>query len=88
MESCGCGRPVRYSTQGNTDGGSCNKYGRCPTYEELRAALEIANRRLTLFQETVNKIDDYFEYGMESKKDQKKVFQLLGNLTGKLEKNT
>jgi hypothetical protein len=88
MELCGCGRPVRYLTPGNEDGGSCNKYMRCPTYEDIRSTLKVANRRLLLFQEAVNKIDDYFEYSMESKKDQKKVFQILGNLTDKLAKNT
>lgn len=88
MELCGCGKPVRYMTPGNDDEGSCNKYQRCPTYDELRSMLEMTNRRLALFQEAVNKIDDYFEYSMESKKDQKKVFQILGNLTDSLAKNT
>ena len=33
---CGCGRPVRYIVQ-NGDGtaDSCNKYMRCPTWDEL-----------------------------------------------------
>lgn len=30
---CGCGRPARYMSLNGDD--SCNKYGRCPTYEEL-----------------------------------------------------
>ena len=36
MEStCGCGKPARYTSK---DGkGSCNKYKRCPSYDELRA---------------------------------------------------
>ena len=30
---CGCGKPARYISH---NGGSCNKYVRCPTYDELR----------------------------------------------------
>lgn len=33
---CGCGRVIRYMTP---SGDACNKYGRCPTYEEQRDAL-------------------------------------------------
>jgi len=33
QDKCGCGRDVRYSTQEGQ--GSCNKYGRCPSYEDL-----------------------------------------------------
>lgn len=79
---CGCGKPVRYvSSEGK---GSCNKYARCPTYDDLRDTLGLANRRLGVYQQAINKIDDYFEYSMESKRDQKKVHQLLGNLTDAL----
>lgn len=36
FENCGCGKPARYTTH---DGrGSCSKYGRCPTYDELYEA--------------------------------------------------
>lgn len=31
--TCGCGRPAKYQSHDGV--GSCNKYGRCPTYEEL-----------------------------------------------------
>lgn len=35
-EQCGCGKQAKYMlTDGNT---SCNKYSRCPTYEELVAS--------------------------------------------------
>ncbi len=44
-ETCGCGRPVRYM---NKDGGSCNKYHRCPTYEEQAAIIEEQN--IMIFQ--------------------------------------
>lgn len=83
-EKCGCGRPVRYSMLRSA--GACNKYMRCPTYDELREGIEKANRRLLAYQNAVNEIDDYFEYAMESKRDQKKVYQILGNLTDKLSK--
>ena len=36
---------------------------------------------LELYQQAINKIDDYFEYSMESKKDQKKVQAILAELT-------
>lgn len=78
---CGCGMPVRYSMPGKEDQGSCNKRLRCPTYGELQEALRQANRRLAAYQKAVNQIDDYFEYAMELKQDQKKVHQILGNLT-------
>jgi len=83
---CGCGRPVRYSTPGNEDGGSCNKYGRCPTYEQLANALESSNRKLDCYRKAINKIDKHFGYNMDSNIDQRKVFQILGNLTDNLEK--
>jgi hypothetical protein len=85
-DKCGCGRPAKYSTPGNEDGGSCNKYSRCPTYEQLANALELSNRRLACYQKAINKIDDYFEYNMDSNIDQRKVFQILGNLTDNLVK--
>lgn len=83
---CGCGKPARYMTfkNGNTQGGACNKYQRCLTREELIDTLSIANSRLKEYMKAINEIDDYFEYAMESKKDQKKVHQILGNLTDRL----
>ena len=33
-EKCGCGKPAKYL--GQDGNGACNKYGRCPTYEELQ----------------------------------------------------
>lgn len=54
------------------------------SYEELRDALEIANNRLGIYQNTVNQIDDYFEYRNESKADRKKVYQIIGNMTDDL----
>lgn len=32
-EKCNCGRPVRYMTDKGEK--SCNKYARCPTYQDL-----------------------------------------------------
>jgi hypothetical protein len=68
--------------------GSCNKRGRCPTYEELREGMIKANSQLWSYKEAINEIDDYFEYAMEPKQDQKKIHQILGNLTDKLSKQT
>ena len=34
IDLCGCGKPVRYEDL-ETQEGSCNKYKRCPSYEEL-----------------------------------------------------
>lgn len=39
---------------------------------------------LYCYRKAINKIDDYFEYSMESKKDQKKVRQILSDLTEEL----
>lgn len=36
---------------------------------------------LALYREAINKIDDYFEYSMESKRDQHKVRSILAELT-------
>jgi len=80
-QKCGCGRPVKYATPGKEDEGSCNKHGRCSTYEELGEAVMESTRCLRAYQKAMNEIDDYFEYSMESKKDQKKVHQILSNLT-------
>lgn len=76
---CGCGKPVRYIAvgKGSEGEGSCNKYMRCPTYDELQDTLKHANKCLSAYQKAINQIDDYFEYQMESKKDQKKVHQIM-----------
>ena len=85
---CGCGKPVRYATApGKEDEGSCNKHGRCATYEELKEALRTSGMQLSLYRDAVNKIDDYFEYAMESKRDQQKVHHILENLTDSIEKH-
>lgn len=82
---CNCGRPARYGlTVDDVAANSCNKYGVCPTYEELREKLTRADKLLFTYRETINYIDDYFEYTYKSKEDQKKVYQLLGNLNDKL----
>ena len=83
---CGCGKDGRYVhfDKDSNEVYACNKYRRCMTREELEEALALQNRRLAAFQHAVNQIDDYFEYRMESKKDQKKVHQILGNLTDSL----
>lgn len=39
------------------------------------------HRQLSAYQKAVNRIDDYFEYAMESKHDQEKVHQILNDLT-------
>lgn len=49
LYKCGCGKDARYSIM--RDGqeiGSCNKYQRCPTYEEL---YDIAQNRKSLLLE-------------------------------------
>ena len=44
LDICGCGKKVKYTT---SDGkGACNKYGRCPTYDELSEMLKQANLKL------------------------------------------
>ena len=38
---CGCGRPVQYIvTNGDGTTDACNKYSRCPTWEELKASYD------------------------------------------------
>ena len=83
---CGCGLPAKHFTlhNGNIGDGSCNKYERCPTYEELRAKLQITERTLKLYTEAINKIDDYFEYRCNSEQDRREVYKTLGNLTDKI----
>ena len=31
---CGCGNPIRYIVANDPSRAACNKYARCPTYEE------------------------------------------------------
>ncbi len=82
---CNCGRQIKYSHfKDGVEKGSCNKHIICPTYLELQRDLHKSNLALSRYKYTVNKIDDYFECSMESKKDQKKVHQLLCNLTDSL----
>lgn len=41
---------------------------------------------LSHYRKAINEIDDYFEYSMESKKDQKKVRKILAKLTDNMRK--
>lgn len=75
---CPCGKPVRYET---SKGGSCNKYIRCLTYEELDAkvrTLEQKNNELVYFREKIInfadnlKVDDKFPQKNESTYNQNK----------------
>lgn len=83
---CGCGLPVKYFTLRNGDisDGSCNKYARCLTYEELKSKLQKTEGALTLYANAINKIDDYFEYRCNSEQDRREVYKTLGNLTDKI----
>lgn len=36
---CGCGKPVRYMIAGDVVSYACNKYVRCPSWDELNAKL-------------------------------------------------
>lgn len=81
---CGCGKPVRY-TSAFTGEGSCNKYKRGLTREELEESLIYTNKLLLAYQNAVNEIDDYFEYRCESDKDKRKVYKVLQTLTENLE---
>lgn len=47
----------------------------------INKELEVIRERLTFYMHAVNQIDDYFEYRMESKKDQEAVREILGELT-------
>ena len=53
-----------------------------------RTMIEIdgLRKRLDLFQETINKIDDFFEYRNESVTDRKQVHLILNQLTESLKK--
>lgn len=82
--TCGCGKPAEYVSPANPNEGSCNKYNRCPTYEELKVFAARKQRVLNLYQQAIDVIDDYFEYRCESKKDQRKIHQILENLTEEL----
>lgn len=59
--------------------GSFAQYG-----EDAGQIMWQQHRQLSAYQKAINQIDDYFEYAMESKRDQKKVHQILGDLTDKL----
>lgn len=79
---CGCGKDGRYiHIRDGVEVLSCNKYQRCSTYEDLLISNRNSDRYTWAYRNFVNAIDDYFEYRCESKKDQKKVHQLLQNLT-------
>jgi len=77
--TCGCGKPVRYTS--HCGKGSCNKRKRCLAYEELLEENKKNERYTRAYRNFVNKVDDHFEYRFESMKDQKKVHQLLQDLT-------
>ena len=80
--NCPCGQPARYTSPCGK--GNCNKRKRCPTYEELLKENKLNVRYTWAYRNFVNKVDDYFEYQNESKKDRQKVHQLLQNLADQL----
>lgn len=49
---CGCGRPVRYIVPGG-DGtvDACNKYARCPSWDELKAKYDELREAARAFAE-------------------------------------
>ena len=51
---CGCGKPIRYMIRGTE--GSCNKYMRCLTYEEMRETLAEANKQVLLLRKALERI--------------------------------
>ncbi len=65
---CGCGKPVRYIKIIASDNpiGSCNKYGRCLTYEELEKTANELSTKNKIYEYTLQKIVDtdaeWFEY--------------------------
>ena len=66
---CGCGLRAKYFkiVDGGIEEESCNKYGRCPTYDELKASLNVAERKVSYYELTLKKIKkrehgDSFQY--------------------------
>lgn len=65
-EKCGCGKAVRYYLTADINsetGGSCNKYMRCPTYDELS---ETAKKRaeVILFALGLIKLSEAFDINL------------------------
>jgi len=59
---CGCGNPVRYIVPGGPPNtGACNKYARCPTYEELSKRFQILR---DLNEQALVIINDAILHGM------------------------
>jgi hypothetical protein len=56
------------------------------TIASLVAEVERLQRLLGHYQQAINKIDDYFEYRNESKKDRDKVHGILESLTAEMKK--
>lgn len=42
--------------------GACSKYGRCPSYDELREQLKNANQQLVIFRTFVEVIQQYPDF--------------------------
>jgi len=54
QDKCGCGRDVRYST---SDGkGSCNKYGRCLSWEEQAKLIRELQHKVGVYENSLEKI--------------------------------
>ena len=54
--------------------------------DELQAEIEKLKKQREAYQHALNKIDDFFEYANESKKDREFIHGVLDNLTLKLSK--
>lgn len=51
-----------------------------PTWRELKDENTRLKKQLDLYRKAINDFDDYFEYSMQSKKDQEKVHKILDEL--------
>lgn len=52
----------------------------------VETQLETAEQALEEYRNTINRIDDFFEYANESKKDRKFIHEQLDSLTKRLQK--
>jgi len=54
--------------------------------EAVEAQLKQSEQALKEYQKTINRIDDFFEYANESKKDRAFIHEQLDKLSSRLEK--
>jgi len=63
MDTCGCGKPARYVEKADGEFiGSCNKYRRCPSCQDLEKKIGVLTAALNEYRQAMELTRQYVGY--------------------------